>query len=130
MVYDLKFTTPCWSATSSLLHNKPILGEGGGGGGRAPLPPPQYANGGGGRLHGHPQKFLQGLGKPKKDIPHTDKKGPHIEKKPQKEKNVIHGRGYVYNFHYQGFEKLFRILGLFRGGLRFFLGGLRFFPEG
>ena len=40
MVYDLKFATPCWSATSSLLHLYPILGGGGRGGeqGRLVLP--------------------------------------------------------------------------------------------
>ena len=40
LVYDLEFTTPCWSATSSLLH----LNQFRGGGGEAPLAPPQYAN--------------------------------------------------------------------------------------
>ena len=35
LVYDLEFTTPCWSATSSLLHLNQFRG-----GGKAPLPPP------------------------------------------------------------------------------------------
>ena len=41
MVYDLKFTTPCWPATSCLLH-LPNFREGG----QGPLAPPrpQYAN--------------------------------------------------------------------------------------
>ena len=41
LVDDLEFTTPCWSATSSLLHLNHFRG---GGGGKAPLAPPQYAN--------------------------------------------------------------------------------------
>ena len=40
LVDDLEFTTPCWSATSSLLHLNHFRGRG-----KAPLaPPPQYAN--------------------------------------------------------------------------------------
>ena len=35
LVYDLEFTTPCWSATSSLLH----LNQFRGGGARPPCPP-------------------------------------------------------------------------------------------
>ena len=42
-VGDLDFTTPCWSATSSLLHLNQFWE--GGGGLRPPCPPPQYANG-------------------------------------------------------------------------------------
>ena len=37
LVYDLEFTTPCWSATSSLQHLNQIYGGGGGGGGKALL---------------------------------------------------------------------------------------------
>ena len=44
LVDDLEFTTPCWSATSSLLHLNQYYGGGGGGGARPPWPPPQYAN--------------------------------------------------------------------------------------
>ena len=36
LVYDLEFTTPCWSATSSLLHLNQFYG----GGGQGPLGPP------------------------------------------------------------------------------------------
>ena len=44
LVCDLDFTTPCWSATSSLLYLNPFSGGGGGGGRQGPLGPPQYAN--------------------------------------------------------------------------------------
>ena len=51
LVDDLEFTTPCWSATSSLLHLVGLRPRvyytliNFRGGGQGPLaPPPQYAN--------------------------------------------------------------------------------------
>ena len=40
LVYDLEFTTPCWSTTSSLLHLNQLCGGGGRGGQRSTLNTP------------------------------------------------------------------------------------------